>query len=132
MGTYFPGDPTNPLTGRVIGAAITIHRHLGPGLLESTYETCLAAELRHIGLAVQRQVPVPLVYRDLHLPRGYVIDLLVEDQIVVEVKAATALHPVFTSQVRSYLKFAGLRVGLLFNFNVDALVAGGMKRIVAR
>lgn len=123
-------DPSNPLTNRIIGAAITVHRHLGAGLLESTYEHCLVEELRYLGLVVDRQVAVPLIYRSLRLEGSYRIDLLVEKEVVVELKAVDKLHPVYTAQVLSYLRLAGLRAGLLFNFNVEVLVRGGLRRIL--
>jgi GxxExxY protein len=131
VGTFHHRDPSNPLTSKIIGAAITVHRQLGPGLLESAYEACLAAELRHGGLRVARQVPVPLVYRDVRLDVGYRMDLLVEDEVVVELKVVSELAPVHTSQVLSYLRLSGLRAGLLFNFNTDALAAGGIRRILS-
>lgn len=123
-------DGINALTERIIGAAITVHRHLGPGMLESTYEACLAAELRHLGLEVERQVAVPIVYRDIQLEAGYRIDLLVDRTVVVELKAVEKLAPVFVSQVLTYLKFKNLEAGLLFNFNTPILAKGGIKRIV--
>jgi GxxExxY protein len=111
-------------------AGETVHRHLGAGLLESTYEHCLMEELKYLGLGVERQVAVPLVYRSLRLEAGYRIDLLVEKEVVVELKAVEKLHPVYTAQLLSYLRLAGLRAGLLFNFNVEVLVRGGLKRIL--
>lgn len=128
--TFFEGDPINPLTRKIIGAAITVHRALGPGLLESAYEACLTAELRIIGLEVERQVVVPVTYRDIELECGYRMDMLVEREVVVEAKVVAKLIPIHVSQVLTYLRLAELRVGLLFNFNVDALVAGGMKRVL--
>jgi GxxExxY protein len=129
VGEFHEDDPINPLTRRVIGAAITVHRFLGPGLLEKTYETCLAAELRHLGLQTECQVPVPVVYRDVQVDCAYRIDLLVERRLVVELKVAEALAPVHTSQVLTYLRLAGLNVGLLLNFNVRILPAGGIRRV---
>jgi GxxExxY protein len=123
---------TDWTTGQVIGAAIDVHRYLGPGMLEHTYELCLDAALRLRGLKVERQVPVRVRYLDVDLDCGYRIDMLVERQVVVELKVVQALAPVHTSQVLSYLRFAELHVGLLFNFNVDALAAGGWKRILRR
>ena len=117
----------NRLTGSIIGAAIEVHRHLGPGLLESAYETCLAYELAQLGLKVERQKALPLVYKDISLDHGYRIDLLVEDVVVVEVKAVEALTSIHESQILSYLKFSGCPVGLLINFNVD-LLKHGLKR----
>lgn len=121
---------TDRLTQKIIGGAIEVHRYLGPGMLESTYETCLEAELRRHGLVVERQVPVRVRYLDLDLDCGYRVDMLVEKEVVVELKVAEKLAPVHVSQVLSYLRLIDLRVGLLFNFNVDALVAGGWRRIL--
>lgn len=121
---------TDDLTGSIIGGAIDVHRYLGPGMLEHTYEVCLDAALRQRGLRVERQVPVPVRFLDVRLDCGYRLDLLVEKKVVVELKAVRQLAPVHVSQVLSYLRLADLQVGLLFNFNVDALVAGGWKRIL--
>jgi GxxExxY protein len=123
---------TDWITGQVIGAAIDVHRFLGPGKLEHTYEVCVDAALRQRSLRVERQVPVPVRYLDVDLDCGYRIDMLVERAVIVEIKAVEKLAPVHTSQVLSYLRFADLNVGLLFNFNVDTLVAGGWKRVLAR
>ena len=123
-------DRINALTSRVIGAAITVHRELGPGLLESTYEACLAAELGNAGLSVERQVPVRVMYHDLVLDVGYRIDLLVERTVVVELKVVARIERVHLAQVLTYLRHADLQAGLLFNFNVDALAAGGIRRVV--
>lgn len=125
-------DGTGGLTGKIIGAAITVHRHFGPGLLEKADELCLAAELEHLGLRVRRQVPVPLIFRNIRLECGYRIDLLVEDLVVVEVKAVERLAPVHVAQVMTYLGVTDLHVGLLFNFNVKALAAGGFRRILRK
>jgi GxxExxY protein len=123
---------TDWITGQVIGAAIDVHRYLGPGLLEHTYEVCLEAALLQRGLRVERQVAVPVRYLDVDLDCGYRIDMLVERIVIVEIKVVEKLAPVHTSQVLSYLRFANLHVGLLFNFNVDTLVAGGWKRVLTR
>jgi GxxExxY protein len=104
-------------------------RALGPGLLESTYEACLAAELGELGLGVERQVAVPVVYKGVRLDVGYRMDMLVERLVVVELKVVARLEPVHTSQVLSYLRLAGKPVGLLINFNVPAL-KHGIRRIV--
>jgi len=121
---------TDPVTERIIGAAIEIHRHLGPGLLERAYETFFEAALRQRELHVERQVPVPVRYLGVELARAYRIDLLVEKEIVVEVKAVQNLAPVHLSQLLTYLRLADLHVGLLFNFNVEVLAAGGWKRVL--
>jgi GxxExxY protein len=123
---------TDWITGQIIGAAIDVHRYLGPGMLEHTYEVCLEAALIQRGLEVQRQVPVRVRYLDVDLNCGYRIDLLVQRLVVVEIKVVRTLAPVHVSQVLSYLRFADLHVGLLFNFNVDTLSAGGWKRVLRR
>ena len=123
-------DGTGGLSRRIIGAGIEVHRALGPGLLEKTYEVCFEAELRHRGISAQCQVPLPVVYRDVRLDCGYRIDMLVENTVVVELTVVDKLAPVHVSQVLTYLRLADLRVGLLFNFNVTALAASGVKRIL--
>jgi GxxExxY protein len=127
---FIEDDGTGGLTRRIIGAAITVHRHLGPGLIEKAYERCLDAELRHLGITVDRQVEVSLDYRDVHLERSFRIDLWVERSVVVEIKSVSRLRPVHMAQVQTYLRLTDTQVGLLFNFNVEALVAGGFRRIL--
>ena len=117
----------NVITGQIIGSAIEVHRHLGPGLLESAYETCLAYELTQRGLHVQRQKALPIVYKQINLEQGYRIDLLVENLVIVELKVVEALTTVHEAQILSYLKFSGCPVGLLINFNVQ-LLKDGVKR----
>lgn len=129
MGELQQDDGVGGLTGKIIGAAITVHRHLGPGLLESAYEACLVEELRVGGITAERQVPVPLTYRNVRLECVYRIDLLVERQVIVELKVAASLAKVHVAQVLTYLRLKDLTVGLLFNFNVEALAAGGIKRV---
>jgi len=119
----------NRLTGRIIGAAITVHRALGPGLLESTYEACLAYELTDRGLLIRRQVPVPVVYRGVHLDCGYRLDLVVEDKVILEVKSVDKLQGVHSAQVLTYLRLSGYAAGLLMNFNARTL-REGMRRFV--
>jgi len=116
--------PINELTGRTIGAAIKIHRKLGPGLLESAYETCLAHELSAMGLRIERQKPVPLIYEGLKLECGFRADMVVEGRLVVELRCKEALHPVDYSQLLSHLRLLGLQVGLLINFHVTVLKDG--------
>ncbi|MCB8981892.1 MAG: GxxExxY protein [Ardenticatenaceae bacterium] len=111
----------NRLTSQIIGAAIEVHRQLGPGLLESSYETCLAYELETRGLSIERQKPVPIVYKEIHLEHGYRIDILVNQLVIVELKAVEAITAVHEAQMLSYLKFSGCKVGLLINFNVALL-----------
>jgi GxxExxY protein len=114
----------NELTQRIIGAAIEVHRQLGPGLLESAYEECLARELQLRGVAFDRQKPIPVVYKGVKLECGYRIDLLVENRVVVELKAIEAIAPVHEAVVLTYLKLSGNRVGLLINFHVPVLKDG--------
>ena len=116
-------DP-NTLTSKIIGAAIDIHRALGPGLLESAYETCMGYELRLRKLKVESQKPIPIFYKDVMLDCGYRADLVVEDEIIVEIKSVSALAPIHESQLLSYLKLAGCKIGLLINFNVKFLKEG--------
>ena len=113
----------------VITAAMKVHTALGPGLLESAYEICLMHELRHMGLSVQAQVSLPVVYSGVKLDAGYRIDLLVEELVVVELKTVDAILPVHKAQVISYLKLSGKNLGLLINFNVTHL-REGIKRFV--
>jgi GxxExxY protein len=119
----------NQLTEKIIGAAIKIHRRLGPGLLESAYEGCLVFELKEMGLRVEQQKAVPLIYDAVKLECGFRADLVVNGQIVVELKCKEALHPVDHAQVLSHLRLLGLQVGLLINFHVVVL-KDGIKRIV--
>ncbi len=113
----------------IIGAAIEVHRHLGPGLLESAYQSCLAFELKQRGLKVEEQKPLPVVYKQVKLDCGYRLDMVVEDEIIVEVKAIEKLLPIHEAQLLSYLRLTRKRVGLLMNFHVPALKSG-LKRIV--
>ncbi|HTR67470.1 MAG TPA: GxxExxY protein [Terriglobales bacterium] len=117
------------LTRRIIGAAIQVHRRLGPGMLESAYEACLAHELRQIGLRLEQQKAVPLIYGSVKLDCGFRADLLVEGRVAVELKCKEALHPVDYAQVLSHLRLLGLQVGLLINFHV-VLLKDGITRIV--
>ena len=114
----------NQITEAIIGAAMEVHRTLGPGLLESAYGACLAYELAEQGLQVERQKELPLRYRGVTLECGYRMDLLVEDAVVVEVKAVDRLEPIHEAQVLSYLKLSGKHLGLLINFNVKMLKTG--------
>jgi GxxExxY protein len=117
------------LSGQVIGAAIEVHRPLGPGLLESSYQACLSHELTLRGLEWVQQKEVPLQYKGVCVQSAYRIDLLVEGRLVVEVKAIDALTPIHRAQLLTYLKLLHLRHGLLINFNVEAL-ARGVRRVV--
>jgi GxxExxY protein len=122
-------DRLDQISRRIIGAAIEVHRHLGPGLLESAYQSCLAFELKQLGLKVEEQKPLPVVYKQVKLDCGYRLDLVVEDEIIVEIKAIEKLLPVHDAQLLSYLRLARRRVGLLMNFHVPVL-KNGLKRIV--
>jgi GxxExxY protein len=117
----------NELTGRIIGAAIEVHRCLGPGLLESCYEECLAHELQLRSVAFERQKGLPVVYKNVRLECGYRIDLLVDSRIVVELKAIEAIAPVHEAIVLTYLRLSGCNIGLLINFNV-AVLKDGIRR----
>ncbi|MGA7874667.1 MAG: GxxExxY protein [Desulfoferrobacter sp.] len=119
----------NKITESIIGAGIAVHRELGPGLLESTYEACLAYELAERGLKVEKQKALPVKYRGVELDCGYRIDLLVEDRVVVELKVTDKLEPIHEAQLLSYLKLSGRSVGLLMNFNVTEL-RRGIRRLV--
>lgn len=119
----------DPLTREIIGAAIDVHKELGPGLLESAYEECLAIELELRGIKFQRQCGVPIVYRGRTIECSYRLDLLVEDQVIVEIKAVDRFDPVHQAQLLTYLRLTRKRVGLILNFNTPYL-RDGIKRIV--
>lgn len=120
----------NRITGEVIGAAIEVHRQLGPGLLESSYRECLCRELLLRGVSFEREKPLPLEYKGIHLGCGYRLDLLVASSVVVEVKAIEALAPIHEAQLLTYLRIGGWRLGLLINFNVAVLKTGLRRRIL--
>jgi GxxExxY protein len=122
-------DRLDQISRRIIGAAIEVHRHLGPGLLESAYQSCLVFELRQQGLRVEEQKPLPVTYKEVKLDCGYRLDLVVEDEIIVEVKAIEKLLPIHEAQLLSYLRLSNKKVGLLMNFHVPVL-KDGLKRIV--
>lgn len=119
----------NELTGLILKAAYTVHTDLGPGLLESAYETCLCYELSQMGLDVNRQMPMPLVYKSVKMDAGYRIDLLVNQTIVVEVKAIECFNDVHLAQMLTYLKLSKCKIGLMINFNVTSLKQG-IKRVI--
>ena len=119
----------NNITDKIISAAIAVHRELGPGLLESAYEACLVYELVQRGLSMEQQKTLPVIYRDVRVDCGYRIDLFVEKQVIVELKAVEKLEPIHKAQLLSYLKLSGCKVGLLINFNVKIL-KDGIHRIV--
>ncbi len=114
----------NDITQAIIGAAIEVHKSLGPGLLESAYEECLARELTLRNIPFKRQVSLPVTYKGIQLDCGYRLDLLVEDRVVVEIKAIDAVQPIHEAQIMTYLKIGGWSTGLLINFNVPILIKG--------
>ena len=116
-------------TEQILGAAIAVHRALGPGLLESTYEACLAYELLERRLRIERQASLPIVYRGVRIDCGYRLDLVVEGLVVVEIKAVERMLPIHEAQILTYLKLSGLPVGLLLNFNVP-MMREGIRRFV--
>jgi GxxExxY protein len=132
QGTKTPRAPISGELDRVaklvVDAAFKVHKSLGPGLLESVYEVCLAHEIGQSGLSVDRQVALPVIYDNIRMDAGLKIDLLVEDSLIVELKAAEVLLPVHEAQLLTYLKLTGHRLGLLINFNVP-LIRDGIKRI---
>jgi GxxExxY protein len=123
-------EELNKITEAIIGAAIEVHRHLGPGLLESAYRECLRYELLERGHMALQEVPLPLTYKGLKLDCGYRLDLLVSDAVIVEVKSVSGLAPIHEAQLLSYLKISGGKLGLLLNFNVKFLKHGGIKRLI--
>jgi len=118
------------LTRQIIGAAIEVHRALGPGLLESAYQSCLAQELSLRGLPFHSEVPVPVSYKGVQLECGFRLDLLVADKVVVEIKSVEAVLPVHEAQLLTYLRVSGHQVGLLINFNVAVLREGITRRVI--
>lgn len=122
-------DELNKITEAIIGAAIEVHRNLGPGLLESAYRECLRYELLQWGHEVLQEVPLPLIYKGMKLDCGYRLDILVNEAVIVEIKSVESLAPIHEAQLLSYLKMSGGKVGLLLNFNVKMLKHGGIKRL---
>jgi len=123
-------DNRDPRTSPIIGAAIEVHRQLGPGLLESAYEECLCHELHLRGLEFRRQVDLPVMYKGLRLDCGYKLDLIVQNEVILELKSAEKLHPIHEAQLLTYLRLAEKRVGLLINFNVPQLTQGIIRRVL--
>ena len=117
------------ITSKIIGAAIEVHKELGPGLLESAYEKCLLYEIRNQGLKVESQILLPVKFKDVEIDAGYRMDLLVEDKIVVEIKAVDYMADIYLAQILTYMKLGGYHLGLLINFNVTKLV-DGVKRVI--
>jgi GxxExxY protein len=123
-------DTRDPRTGPILGAALEVHRHLGPGLLESAYEECLCHEFCLRKLGFRRQVDLPVDYKGLMLKCGYKIDLIVQDEVILELKAVEKLLPIHQAQLLTYLKLAHKKVGLLINFNVPLLTQGIIRRVL--
>lgn len=121
---------TNEITEQIIGAAIEVHRALGPGLLESAYEECLGRELMLHGIVFERQRPLPVEYKGMRLDCGYRLDFLVESSIVLEIKAVSEIEPVHEAQLLTYLRLGGWKTGLLINFNVPVLKNGIRRRVL--
>jgi GxxExxY protein len=121
----------NEISEKIIGCAIEVHKALGPGLLENAYLECLFYELKNAGLGVEKQKPLPLIYKEVKLDAGYRLDLIVEGKVVIELKSVEALHQIHTAQMLTYLKLSGCKLGLLMNFNVLRLT-DGLKRLVNR
>lgn len=119
----------NEITEKIKGCAIEVHKALGPGLLEKTYQECLFYELGKLGLKARKEVALPVSYKEISLDMGYRIDLIVEEKVIVEIKAVDSINDIHLAQVLTYLKMSGLKVGLLLNFNVVKLT-DGIKRVV--
>ena len=119
----------DPLTDQIIGFAIEVHRHLGPGLLESAYEECLCYELNENGMDFKRQVPLPVVYKSVRLDCGYRMDIVVANRLILELKAAERLLPIHEAQVLTYMRLSGIPTGLLLNFNTPVL-RDGIRRLM--
>lgn len=119
----------NEITGEIIGCCIEIHKELGPGLLESAYEECLAYELSNSGLFFERQKPLPIRYKEIQIEYGYRMDFIVENQVVVELKSVEIINNVHTAQILTFMRFSEMNAGLLINFNVSVL-KNGIKRFI--
>lgn len=120
----------NQITEKIIGCAIEVHKHLGPGLLESAYEECLYYELKNYGFEVKKQLALPLVYKEIKLDTGYRIDLLVENKVIIEIKSVDAIAEIHKAQLMTYMKLANINIGLLINFNVTRLKDGIVRWII--
>ncbi len=118
------------LTERILDAAIEVHWALGPGLLESAYEECLCFELAPRGIQVQRQQPIPLLYKEVRLDCGFRADVVAESRVLIEIKALETIHPIHEAQLMTYLRLSGVRVGLLLNFNCKQMKDGILRRVV--
>jgi GxxExxY protein len=126
---FEPSTRQNELTGQIVDCAYCVHKALGPGLLESAYEQCLAYEIESRALRARRQLALPLTYRELVIEQGFRLDLGVEDEVIVEIKTVERLLPIHEAQLLTYLKFSGRHIGLLINFNVR-LLKDGIRRFV--
>lgn len=122
-------DELNIISGKILDSAIEVHRTLGPGLLESVYESCLVKELMLRNIKVKSQVPVPIIYKDEMLTKEFYLDILVEDEIIVELKTVEKLLPIHEAQLLTYLKLANKKLGILINFN-EVLLKNGFKRML--
>jgi GxxExxY protein len=118
------------ITSSVIASAIEVHSHLGPGLFESAYQTCLMHELQNGPFPVQEQVPIPLIYKSIRLNQGYRLDVVADQKVAVEIKCVDRLTDLHVAQLLTYMRLGGYQVGLLINFNVARLMDGGVKRLV--
>jgi GxxExxY protein len=123
------GHPTNSISEAVIGAAIEVHRQLGPGLLESIYHACLCSELKLRHIPHRSSLNLPVRYKGIEIGKGYVVDLLIEDKLIVEIKSVDALLPVHSAQLMTYMRLMSVRSGLLTNFNVE-LLPRGLRRVL--
>jgi GxxExxY protein len=121
---------TDAIAKQIVDAVFTVHKKLGPGLLEGVYEACLVHELKKRGIKVQQQVALPVIYDDLHLEAGFRLDLLIEEKVIIELKSVERLLPIHKAQVLTYLKLSGHRLAFLINFNVP-LIKDGIERIVS-
>lgn len=130
MNESLTGNQLNAITEQIIGAAIEVHRALGPGLLESAYEACLGHELKKRGLAIEQQKPLPIVYDGVQIDCAYRLDFLVNAEVIVEVKSVKRITDVHVAQLMSYLRLLKKRIGLIINFNVKWLTDQGIRRIV--
>ncbi|MEO8294923.1 MAG: GxxExxY protein [Gemmatimonadota bacterium] len=126
----FVEHATSAISEKVIGAAIEVHKHLGPGLLESSYKACLCRELDLRNAAYSSEVVLPLEYKGMRIGKNYVIDLLIENSLIVEIKSVESLLPIHTSQMLTYMRLAEISAGLLINFNVNTLIRGVRRRLM--
>lgn len=122
-------DEINKITGKILDAAIEVHKILGPGLLETVYEECLIDELKTRNLNVRRQYPIPIIYKDRQLDKNFIIDIFVEEEIIIELKTVDKIQPIHEAQLLTYLKLAGKKLGIIINFN-DVLLKNGFKRLL--